>query len=242
MNDPVLLNFADKIATVTISRENRRNALDHFAMERLGQAFEEIDASDATVTILTGAGQKSFCAGDDIKAYRERTAEQSKAHFKHGLRVFDAIEIHSTFVIAAIEGYCIGGGLELALCADFRIASYSAHIALPEVRSMNAYPSWGGLTRLPRVVGRQTAKRVALMGDVLDGNAALNCGLADMVVDDGTTLSSAKAIAEKMAPDINREVFSTSKRVLLESEDLTTRSLHEINRLLESSLQFTGES
>jgi enoyl-CoA hydratase/carnithine racemase len=107
---------------------------------------------------------------------------------------------------------------------------------------MNAYPSWGGLTRLPRVVGRQTAKRVALMGDVLDGNAALNCGLADMVVDDGTTLSSAKAIAEKMAPDINREVFSTSKRVLLESEDLTTRSLHEINRLLESSLQFTGES
>lgn len=242
METPILLDFNNRVATVVINREARRNSLDHHAMRALSDAFDRIAESDATVTIISGTGTLAFCAGDDIKAYRERSAEESVAHYELGLRTFDAIERHPTLVIAAIEGYCMGGGLELALCADYRIASREANFALPEVLKLKAYPSWGGLTRLPRLVGRQLSRRIALLGETFEGDNALAAGLADRLVVPGEALAASQSFAAEIAGDIERSIFSTAKRLLLQAEESSSASLQLMNQLSEASQRFSGDT
>ena len=240
MEDPILISHEGEVATVTINREQRRNALDHHAMMRLGEVLATLAASATKVIVLTGAGNKAFCAGDDLKAYKERTKEESRTHFELGLRVFDSIETHPCLVIAAIEGYCVGGGLELALCCDHRLASVEAHFELPEVRKLRGFPNWGGLTRLPRLVGLALAKRIALMGEGLDAPTALQFSLVDRVVEAGTALKTAQEVAADYAGDVDRNVVAVSKRVLLQSTEVSSGASQLLNLLCERAIPFEG--
>jgi enoyl-CoA hydratase len=242
MEDPILIAHDGDVATITINREHRRNALDHHTTMALSQALADLEARSTKVIVLTGAGTKSFCAGDDIKAYKGRTKTESRAHYQRGLGVFEAITTHPCLVIAAIEGYCLGGGLELALACDHRIASSESLFGLPEVRKMGAYPSWGGLTRLPRLVGLAAARRIALMGEQLRAEAALQIDLIDRVVDVGAALETAQAVAAEIAADVDRDVVAVSKRVLLQSTEVSSGASQLLNFLCEQAQPYEGES
>ena len=112
MEEPIILAINNHVATVTINREKRRNALDHITLDKLDAAFDTCAQQDVTVIILRGSGTKAFCAGDDIKAYATRTKKENQLHHAKGLRLMEKIEEHPCLVIAAIEGFCLGGGME----------------------------------------------------------------------------------------------------------------------------------
>ena len=145
MSEPIVVSSENRVATITINREARRNSLDHVAMGLLFEALNDCVDSDASVIVLHGAGTRAFCAGDDIKASAERSAEQNRLHHARGLRVLELIEEHPCLVVAAIEGFCLGGGLELAISCDCRIAAQRASFGLPEVRKLSLLPSWASL-------------------------------------------------------------------------------------------------
>ena len=111
MEEPIILAINNHVATVTINREKRRNALDHITLDKLDAAFDTCAQQDVTVIILRGSGTKAFCAGDDIKAYATRTKKENQLHHAKGLRLMEKIEEHPCLVIAAIEGFCLGGGM-----------------------------------------------------------------------------------------------------------------------------------
>ena len=215
MPEPIIVSTDNRVATITINREARRNSLDHVAMGMLFDALNECAESDVSVIVLHGAGTKAFCAGDDIKASAERTAEQSRRHHARGLRVLELIEEHPCLVIAAIEGFCLGGGLELAISCDCRIAAEGASLGLPEVRKLSLLPSWGGLTRLPRLVGVAHTKAIALLGQRLSAEEAKAIGLVNEVVPDGQALDQAHSLACDYAAEVSRATVALAKQAIV---------------------------
>ena len=240
MTTPVVLEIDHGVATLTIAREERRNSLDHVAMRRLEEALVECAAGAAGVLIVTGAGGRAFCAGDDVKAYAERTQEESRAHHERGLRTFDALERFPGLTIAAVDGYCIGGGLELALCCDLRIAGAGATFGLPEIPKLDALPSWGGLTRLPRIIGIGRAKQMAFLGERIDAAEALRIGLVARVVEAGEALANAQAFAADFAAKVHRDTVDVAKRILTDSTAIPSTAATLVNLLAERSNAFEG--
>jgi enoyl-CoA hydratase len=240
MTNEINVAVDGEIATITIAREQRRNALDHHAVKGLRDAFADLVDSEVKAIVLTGEGTRSFCAGDDIKAYKDRTANESWAHFERGLGLMDQIANHPCLVIAAIEGYCMGGGLELALACDHRIASEQAVFALPEVRKLKANPSWGGMTRLPQLIGLAGARRLALMGEDWTAEQALAHGLIDQVVSPGSAVDKAQSVAREFAGDVDRAVVARAKRILNLSIGGPEATSRLVNTLSESSQPFEG--
>jgi enoyl-CoA hydratase len=167
--------------------------------ERLGAALDRV-AADAGVraVVVTGAGERAFCAGSDVKEFERlagRVAERKLLLEKLVYRKLAELRVPT---IAAIEGDALGGGLELALCCDLRVASARARLGMPEVR-LGVIPGSGGTQRLPRVVGPARAKELILVGDLLGAEAAGRIGLVNAVVPAGEALVEAKAMAEKIA-------------------------------------------
>ena len=240
MQDSIKLDIESQVATITINREERRNSLDHVAMQALQLALRQCSEDDVNVIVLTGAGQVSFCAGDDIKAYADRTPRESARHHERGLAVFDELENHPCLTIAAIQGFCLGGGLELALSCDLRFAGCSAQFGLPEVRKLGAMPSWGGLTRLPKVVGIGRAKQLVLMGDRIDAERAEQWGLLAGVVADGEVLKHVGQLAVEYAASVPREAVTFAKRAIDQSFAASSSVAHFTNLLVERSQAFEG--
>ncbi|MCW5751151.1 MAG: enoyl-CoA hydratase/isomerase family protein [Alphaproteobacteria bacterium] len=201
MEDTITLDLADGIAVLTLNRPERMNALNAALKTRLGEAIGEVAANEAArVLILTGAGGKAFCAGADI---RERAAsEQGPADFMESQRrthaLFSAIAELRKPVIAALNGVALGGGLEIALCCDFRIAARSARLGLTEV-NLGVVPAGGGTQRLARLVGTAAAKRLIMTGTILTADQALTIGLIDEVVADDALMARARALADELA-------------------------------------------
>ena len=240
MSTPVVVEIEHRVATLTIAREERRNSLDHTAMRMLEEALGECAAKAVRVLIVTGAGVRAFCAGDDVKAYAERTPEESRAHHERGLRTFDALERYPGLTIAAIEGHCIGGGLELALCCDLRFAGAGATFGLPEIPKLDALPSWGGLTRLPRIVGTGRAKQMAFLGERIGADESLRIGLVARVVEAGEALASARAFAADFAGRVDRDTVDVAKRILNDAAALPPTAATLVNLLAERSNAFEG--
>lgn len=215
MSEPIVVSSENRVATITINREARRNSLDHVAMRLLFEALNDCVDSDASVIVLHGAGTRAFCAGDDIKASAERSAEQNRLHHARGLRVLELIEEHPCLVVAAIEGFCLGGGLELAISCDCRIAAQRASFGLPEVRKLSLLPSWGGLTRLPKLVGVAHTKSIALLGQRLSAEEARRIGLVNEVVPDGRALDRARAFASEYAAEVSRTTVALAKQAIV---------------------------
>jgi enoyl-CoA hydratase len=193
----LLLEISDRIATVTINRPDKLNALNDAVMRELSAIMDELTSNrDVGVIVLTGAG-RAFVAGADIS--RLAVAEQGELEkfARYGQGVFRRIELSSKPVIAAVNGFALGGGCELALACHVRIASTQAKFGLPEVK-LGLIPGYGGTQRLPRLVGRGAALQLILTGEPVDGTEAARIGLANVVVEPDALLGAARAMAATM--------------------------------------------
>jgi enoyl-CoA hydratase len=194
----VRVEIAEGIATVWMDRPEALNALNQAVIAQLEAAFRALAEDKAVqVVILTGAG-KSFVAGADIKEMVDFTQPQARAFALRGAAVLRRIETFPRPVIAAVNGFALGGGCELALACDFRIASEKAKIGLPEV-GLGVIPGFGGTQRLARVVGRAAAKLLLYTGEVILAPRALEIGLFDEVVPPERLLPRCAEIARAIA-------------------------------------------
>jgi enoyl-CoA hydratase len=186
------------LAVVTIDRPEALNALNDETLAGLEAAFITL-GNDKSVraVILTGAG-KAFVAGADIKAMAENTPREARAFARRGHQVFSLIEDFPHPVIAAVNGFALGGGCELAMACDLRIASEKARAGQPEVK-LGITPGWGGTQRLPRIVGRSAAKYLLFTGEVITAARALELGLFDEVVAPEQLLPRCLEIAKTIA-------------------------------------------
>lgn len=180
MSTEVLLyEKQDGVVTLTLNRPERLNALNYQLATELGEMMDQVDAdNDARVIILTGAG-KGFCAGADIKEIIDPNAKKLPIGKRYSF--FNKLEDVTVPVIAAINGPCNGGGVELALCCDFIIAAESASFGLGEIK-LGVMPAGGGTARLPRLIGTRLAKELLYFGNRIDGKEASRIGLVNKTV------------------------------------------------------------
>lgn len=199
MTDPRLdLAIEDGIARLTIRRADKLNALDAAMVDALIPLCRQIERSDARVVILTGEGGKAFSAGGDIAAWSGWRAQDFARHWvRDGHAAFDALARLAQPVIAVLNGHALGGGLELAACADLRIAESHVKIGQPET-GLGIIPGWSGTQRAVRRFGAQVVRRMALMGEVFSADEALALGLVDQVVASGEGLAAAEVAAARV--------------------------------------------
>jgi enoyl-CoA hydratase/carnithine racemase len=199
MSDPRLdLVIKDGVAILTIKRADKLNALDAEMVDGLLLVCRTIERSDAFVAILTGEGDKSFCAGGDIAAWSSWSADEFGRHWvRDGHTSFDALARLSQPLIAVLNGHCLGGGLELAACADYRIAEAHVKVGQPE-SGLGIIPGWSGTQRAARRFGAQIVRRMAIFGEVYTADQALPLGLVDRVVEKGAGLHAAHELVNKL--------------------------------------------
>ena len=197
----ILVAYNNGITTITINRPSKLNALNSDTIKELHNAFVEVDSDQSTrVIILTGSGEKAFVAGADISEFADFSVKEGGKLSKRGQKlVFDFIENLSKPVIAAVNGFALGGGLELAMACHFRIASDNAKMGLPEV-SLGVIPGYGGTQRLPQLVGKGKAMELIMTAGMIAAEEAKDCGLVNHV----TTLEELLPLAEKIANKIMR--------------------------------------
>ena len=194
MTDHIDLRLADGIAHLELNRPDKLNALDAAMVEALGQRCREIEHGPARVVILSGRG-KAFCAGGDIEAWSHESPVAFGRHWvRDGHAVFDALARLRQPVIAVLDGHALGGGLELAACADLRIAEAHIKLGQPEP-GLGIIPGWSGTQRAVRRFGAQAVRRMSVLGEVLDADQALALGVVDRVVPTGEGPAAARAAA-----------------------------------------------
>lgn len=192
------LTTQDAIATVTVNRPDKLNALNGTVIEELGQAIAALERDPAVRgVILTGAGPKAFVAGADISELASQSPLEGKARSLVGQAVFRRFEALRKPVIAAVNGFCLGGGCELAMACHLRIASDTARFGQPEVK-LGIGPGYGGTVRLPRLVGRGRALELLLTGEMIDAAEAWRIGLVNRVVPAERLLPEATALLGTM--------------------------------------------
>ena len=188
------------VATVTVDRPAKLNSLTPAMLDSLEQFARELDAdTQVRVVILTGAGEKAFCVGADINEWAAlQPLDMWRAWVKRGHQVFDQWARLRQPVIGAINGHAFGGGLELAIASDIRLAVDKAQFALPEA-SISTCPGWSGSQRTVQLIGASHAKYLALSGERMSAAEALTCGLVHEVTLAGDLLARANALAQNMA-------------------------------------------
>lgn len=195
----LLTQTKNGIATITINRPNKLNALNKETINELHEAFDRSE-NDKTVKviILTGSGEKAFVAGADISEFADFSVDEGSQLAARGQKIlFDFIENLSTPVIAAVNGFALGGGLELAMACHFRIASTNAKMGLPEV-SLGVIPGYGGTQRLPQLVGKGRAMEMIMTAGMIDADQALNYGLVNHVKPQEELLEHCNELANKI--------------------------------------------
>ena len=194
----LLVEKSNYISKVTINRPDKLNALNSETLKELQYLFNEIEKDDSVfVVILTGAGEKAFVAGADIKELHDLNGETGKEFAEFGQSVFNQIEKLNKPVIAAVNGFALGGGCELALACHIRVASEKAKFGQPEV-NLGIIPGYGGTQRLARLVNKGRAFEYILTGDIFDANEAYRIGLVNHVYSAEDLLSKAEDLALKI--------------------------------------------
>jgi enoyl-CoA hydratase len=189
----IIVSTEDGLTTVTVNRPDRLNALNAETISELTLAFESLPG-DTGVVILTGSGEKAFIAGADIAELAEMTPAGAKEVSARGQAMCDAIERCGAPVIAAVNGYALGGGLEVALACNLRIASENASLGLPEVK-LGIIPGYGGTQRLPRLISEARALEMILTGEMVDAEEAYRIGLVNRVKPQKELMAAAKEMA-----------------------------------------------
>lgn len=213
------------VATVTLNRPDRYNALGSLIVQELTGALEDIEGSgEIRVLVLTGAGDKAFCSGVDLKERAEMDADERWSH-NRALNAFaERLSRLQIPTIAALNGLAFGGGLEISLACDFRIATEDATFALPEV-GIGIVPGAGGTQRLPRLVGPAKAKEMILTGRRVNAEAALEMGLIGKVVPAGSLPEEAKELAGELASNSPLALAYAKAAVDLASETTLEQGL-----------------
>ena len=194
----IMLEEKEGIAYITINRPKALNALNGETLDELGTAVAGIaERKDLRTVIVTGAGEKAFVAGADIAQMRDQTPAEAKRFSRKAQSVFSAIEHLPQVVIAAVNGFALGGGCELAMACDLRVASEKAKFGQPEV-NLGILPSFGGTQRLPRLVGRGIAKELIFTADPIDAGEAWRIGLANKVVKPEELMDECEKLAKKI--------------------------------------------
>ncbi|WP_413531588.1 enoyl-CoA hydratase/isomerase family protein [Empedobacter brevis] len=190
----------NKIAVVTLNRPEALNALNQDLLDDISNFFTDSDSDpNIQVIILTGKGEKAFVAGADIKELVHLNSQQGEELATRGQEnVFDKIEDSKKPVIAAVNGFALGGGLELAMAAHFRIASKNAKLGLPEV-TLGLIPGYGGTQRLPKLIGKGRAMQAIMTADMFTADRAYEIGLVNEVVEQAELINRAKEIADKIS-------------------------------------------
>lgn len=195
----VLLEVSGAVALVTINRPQALNALDQTTLKELDTIIAQVQEHPAIkVAILTGAGEKAFVAGGDIRIMHPLDPLEARRIAVEAQQIFNRIEHGSTVFIAAINGYALGGGCELALACDIRIAADTAQLGQPEI-NLGIIPGWGGTQRLPRLVGSSTAKQMMLTGERISAAKAVAIGLISEAVPAEELQNRARQLAETIA-------------------------------------------
>jgi enoyl-CoA hydratase len=196
--DYVRVEREDGIAVLTIDRQEKLNALDPQVTEEIGQALLELEAEGPRAIIVTGAGERSFVAGADISAMRVMSPLEAKRFSEIGHAAMALLDRSPVPTIAAVNGYALGGGCEVAIACDLRIAAENATFGFPEV-TLGILPGMGGTQRLPRLVGPAFAKELILTGRRIGAREAREIGLVNRVVPQGEALKAARELAAEIA-------------------------------------------
>lgn len=205
---------------ITINRPNQLNALNKETIGELHEALKVAEAdAEIGVIILTGSGEKSFVAGADIKEFADFSVPQGGELAQQGQELlFSFIENLSTPVIAAVNGFALGGGLELAMCSHIRIASSNARMGLPEV-SLGVIPGYGGTQRLAQLVGRGKANEMVFTAGMIKADEALTWGLVNYVVEPEELLGKAEEIAQKILNNSGSAIASAIRSINANYQD-----------------------
>jgi enoyl-CoA hydratase len=230
MPDTILYEMRDRVGLITIDRPDKLNALSQRVRDEMMEVLEEIETDDGIgAVVITGSGDKSFIAGADISEFDGRSPMDQR-HAMRFPRLYDVMSELSKPVIAMINGFCLGGGCELAMSCDLRIASEKARFGQPEIK-LGLIPGGGGTQRLPRLVGLGNAMRLILTGDMIPAAEAKEIGLVDIVVPheelEETTLALAGRIAS-MSPltlKVAKQAIRASERMAIEEGILHERDL-----------------
>lgn len=190
----IAVSYSDKIGVLTLDRSDKLNIMTRKTLSEIKQAFDQFLESSVKSVIITGSG-KAFCAGADVKEMIELDYEGAKVYSKEGQQILNFIENTRIPIIAALNGYIFGGGCELSLACDFRIASEDIKIGQPEIK-MGIICGWGATQRLPRIIGISKAADMIFNGRILDANLALGFGLVDKVVEKEILMKEAIKMAE----------------------------------------------
>lgn len=198
----ILINQQEKIAVITINRPDQLNALNKQTINELHDGFKQLD-NDPNVKciVVTGSGNKAFVAGADIKEFSNFSIEDGKKLSQEGQdKLFNFVESLSTPVIAAVNGFALGGGLELAMACHMRVVSDNAKLGLPEV-TLGVIPGYGGTQRLAHLVGKGKAMEMILSAHMITAKEALSMGLANYVVPVSELLKTALTLALRIVPN-----------------------------------------
>ena len=197
--DSLKYNVTDKIGIITINRPKALNAFNNDVLNEFNNLLDEIEKDNRIkVVIITGEGERTFCAGADLVEIKNSAKEEFLQFIENGQTLMRKIETIKKPFIAAINGFALGGGLELALACDIRIASENAKLGTPEV-GVGLIPGWGATQRLPKVIGLGRAKELILTGVHITAKDAENIGLVNKVVVPEELINTAKEMAQKIA-------------------------------------------
>lgn len=210
----IYIEEENQVATITIDRPKKLNALNKATIEELHEAFKELEDDDSIkVIIITGTGEKAFVAGADISEFAHFSVKEGgKLAAKGQALLFDFVANLSTPVIAAVNGFALGGGLELAMACHFRVASTNAKMGLPEV-SLGVIPGYGGTQRLPELVGKGRAMEMIMTAGMISGEKALEYGLVNYVVEQEELLPLCVKLASKISNNSSVAISQAIKAV-----------------------------
>ncbi|TXB64696.1 enoyl-CoA hydratase [Vicingus serpentipes] len=210
----IIIEIAEKVAVLTINRPNQLNALNSETIKELGDAFKSLESDDnVKAIIITGSGEKAFVAGADIKEfYQFDVAEGKELAAKGHQYLFDVVQNLTTPVIAAVNGFALGGGLELAMSCHFRLASDNAKLGLPEV-TLGVIPGYGGTQRLAQLVGKGRAMEMIMTAKMISAEEAYGYGLVNQVTTQEELLASCQKIALKIVKNSSVAIASAIRAV-----------------------------
>lgn len=216
----ILVSKENGISTITINRPKQLNALNKNTIAELSSAFQEADNdAEVKVIIVTGSGEKAFVAGADIKEFANYSVEEGKELAAQGQqKLFNLVENLSTPCIAAVNGFALGGGLELAMSCHIRIVSENAKLGLPEV-SLGVIPGYGGTQRLAQLVGKGKANEMVFTAGMINAEEAHQWGLANHVVEQSSLLETAQKIAGKIMKNSSVAIGAAIKAINAGYED-----------------------
>lgn len=235
MSKCINCNVSNGIALVEINRPEALNALNPEVLSTLHDTMEELEKTEGVkVIILTGSGEKAFVAGADISAMQSMDSAQAKEFAKFGHRTMNKIASMKAFTIAAINGFALGGGCELALSCDIRVASTKARLGIPEV-TLGVIPGFGGTQRLPRLVGLGIAKELLATGRQVKADEAVSIGLVNAVKEPEELLPYCREMAEKIVAN-SSSAISYGKRAMDAGVEIS------LDKALELEIDLFGET